>query len=874
MLKKLLQKHINGRLFFIITILLLIAGLTHGYNMFRYPYYENDEGVYMSQAWSLITQGELAPYTYWYDHAPAGWIFITIWTLLTGGFFTFGMSVNSGRVFMLVLHVLSALLLFYIARKTSKRSLAGIIAVLIFSLTPLGIYFQRRVLLDNIMVFWVLASMALLLKENIKLSRVILSAICFGIAILTKENAIFFIPACVYLIWLNSHKHNQKLAIVKWMLISGMVTASYFLYAALKNELFPSGFMGDTTEHVSLLETLKLQFGRGRGYSFWNPESDFYINVSEWIKRDPFMLSAGIVATIIGFFMALKNKSLRFISLSSLFFWIFLMRGKTVIDFYVVPLIPFIGLQVGILCDIFLQHLVGRKNKLYISLGLFMVVYISTGVAFTTTKHYTRDETVSQIKAVDWIRENLDENTRIVIDDYGYVDLHSARYPGDKVFEHADWFWKLQTDPDIRDAKYNNDWKKIQYIALSHEMLRQTKQDNTQNFLDKAFDNSELVTEWKEGSSSYFDMLHYISTNGDWMSMYKLKDENKILDESSWAYYKNKFIHSYGQVIDPSNGNTTSEGQSYAMLRAVWMKDKTTFDGVWQWTRDHLQYRNGDKLFSWLWRDNESGGSVVDSASATDADLDIALALIFANRLWEDPSYFKAAFEIIQDIWKNEVVNIKGRYYLTASSGANRDGSYISNPSYYSPATYHVFSQIDAAHPWADLYHDTYTTLNILADNSPSRLPPNWILISPTGELRSAEQYVLDPEVNSYGFDAFRTMWRISLDSLWFNGTDSLNYLSKVEPFFENEIKERGDVYAIYGIDGTPRVSYQSISTTVGALSVFNVTNPQMAEKIYSQKIKGKYKDDGTWGDPNNYFDQNWAWFGSALHLKYLTNLW
>src|SRR6266545_2672094 len=67
-----------------IGLLLLIAALVHGYNMFGYPYYESDEGTYVSQAWAVVTLGRLAPYTYWYDHAPGGWVQIAAWTTLTG----------------------------------------------------------------------------------------------------------------------------------------------------------------------------------------------------------------------------------------------------------------------------------------------------------------------------------------------------------------------------------------------------------------------------------------------------------------------------------------------------------------------------------------------------------------------------------------------------------------------------------------------------------------------------------------------------------------------------------------------------------------------------------------------------------------------
>src|SRR5436309_898989 len=70
---------------------------------------------------------------------------------------------------------------------------------------------------------------------------------------------------------------------------------------------------------------------------------------------------------------------------------------------------------------------------------------------------------------------------------------------------------------------------------------------------------------------------------------------------SSWDNYKRKFINTDGRVIDYSQNNvTTSEGQGYALLRAVWSDDKMTFDTVWKWTKNTMK-RPGDNLFGWRW---------------------------------------------------------------------------------------------------------------------------------------------------------------------------------------------------------------------------------------------------------------------------------
>src|SRR5262249_37356997 len=159
--------------------------------VFGYPYYEDDEGTYMAQAQVVVTQGKLAPYTYWYDHAPVGWMQIGLWTLLTNGFNTFGFSVNSGRVFMLVLHGVSRLLLLGIAKKTTQSFFPGVLAILIFSLSPLAIANQRRVLLDNVMTVWMLLSLYLVLGEHRRLLHYVASAIAFGIGFLSKESIVY-----------------------------------------------------------------------------------------------------------------------------------------------------------------------------------------------------------------------------------------------------------------------------------------------------------------------------------------------------------------------------------------------------------------------------------------------------------------------------------------------------------------------------------------------------------------------------------------------------------------------------------------------------------------------------------------------------------
>ena len=64
-----------------------------------------------------------------------------------------------------------------------------------------------------------------------------------------------------------------------------------------------------------------------------------------------------------------------------------------------------------------------------------------------------------------------------------------------------------------------------------------------------------------------------------------------LLNES-WSAYRQRFIQSDGRVIDRENQDrTVSEGQAYAMLRAVFVDDRETFALTLNWAEGNLQRR-------------------------------------------------------------------------------------------------------------------------------------------------------------------------------------------------------------------------------------------------------------------------------------------
>lgn len=448
--------------------LLLVGLVAHGLNMFHYPAftYNGDEGIYTGQALAVL-QGRLAPYTYIYDHAPGGWIFLAAWMALTGGPHTFGSTINSGRVLILLLHLGTIHRLYRVARACGSGPGAAALAVLLFALSPLTIFYGRPVMLDSIMLFWLLMSLDLLLDGQGRLSRVALSGACFGIALLTKETAIFLLPAMVLLAVQERRLHHGRFAVLGWLLPAGIVTSWYALYALLKGELLPPGMFGDTQPHVSLLSTLIWQLGRGGGGMF-NPHNQFWhFLLEDWLLRDPVLLLGGAAAVLANVLRGWHNRVALVVGLLGALPMYYLARGGIVFNFYVLLALPFLALNVGMLAAPLLNRL-GRWPWASAVLVLAVMAIIGSywWALGRTAPLYIAQSGQAGRAAIEWIQANLPPSSMIIADDAFWPDLR-APAPGIAAFPNVHSHWKVGQDPEIGEGAFHNTWRTVDYLIMT-----------------------------------------------------------------------------------------------------------------------------------------------------------------------------------------------------------------------------------------------------------------------------------------------------------------------------------------------------------------------------------------------------------------------
>ena len=354
-----------------------------------------------------------------------------------------------------------------------------------------------------------------------------------------------------------------------------------------------------------------------------------------------------------------------------------------------------------------------------------------------------------------------------------------------------------------------------------------------------------------------------------------LKDQAQLQLKAAWLGYKQDFIQSDGRVVDPQQGGvSTSEGQSYALLRAVWQDDREVFDRVWHWTHDNLEVRSTDRLFAYRWGKGDGDKwQIIDDSAASDADSDIALALIWAARRWNAPEYGQAALTIIQSLWDKTVVTLNGKSYLTAGDWSPTQLHPSLNPSYQSPYAFRLFAALDPAHNWLGVVDGAYDMIQgcstaQLNGLTGVKLPPNWCGIDKqTGAFVTAQDF---PKLDTnYGYDAFRTMWRLALDYKWFGEKRALDFL-KSSDTLRTKWSADGKLLAEYDFSGKPVGNHEDLAVYAGDLANFVLTDPTLADQVVSRKLLPTFRETSDhhagWGDLQNYYTQNWAWFGLALY--------
>lgn len=308
---------------------------------------------------------------------------------------------------------------------------------------------------------------------------------------------------------------------------------------------------------------------------------------------------------------------------------------------------------------------------------------------------------------------------------------------------------------------------------------------------------------------------------------------------AAWTKWKKDIVTSDGagtnglRLLRPNSSgavvnSSVSEGSAYAMLISVYMNDQDSFDKFWNYTQ---QFLDSNGLMNWYIGPDRT---VLGTGGATDADEDIAFALLMADKKWGgkgtlSKSYLELATAQINLIWKYEIDHAMGDVPTPGDQGGG--GGSVINISYFAPAFYRAFGRAtNQTSNWNNTVTTVYkvinATLNATNKNQSNGLVPAWS--TPAG-VPMGRAGTSDPTYHQ--LDSCRTPFRVAQDYCWNNEPMAADYLKKISAFYQ--MKGAYNLVDGYNLDGSEHPGAASVGNQaaafVGPAAVGAMSSPDFA---------------------------------------------
>jgi len=270
-----------------------------------------------------------------------------------------------------------------------------------------------------------------------------------------------------------------------------------------------------------------------------------------------------------------------------------------------------------------------------------------------------------------------------------------------------------------------------------------------------------LFAAWKD---QYFRTVEQEIALGQDVDAYLYEGSSNVMGSGRILFDKSSCAYE-GQC-------TVSEGIGYGMIIAVMQNDVELFNRLWLYSR---AFRS-DNLMDWK---ISTFVSAVGPGSATDADLDIATALIIASQRWGDASgYLADAIAIATSIWNYEI-NKANLLILPGNTPMWTTDGNSYNPSYFSPVAFRLFAQIDPdpTHNWKAALDANYAFMEAI-NAAGAGLFPDWT--DAAGQPAKPPNGAGASTYMRYYLESVRVPWRMAWDYAWFNEPRAKTILTRM----------------------------------------------------------------------------------------------
>jgi endoglucanase len=265
-------------------------------------------------------------------------------------------------------------------------------------------------------------------------------------------------------------------------------------------------------------------------------------------------------------------------------------------------------------------------------------------------------------------------------------------------------------------------------------------------------------------------------------------------------------------VVFSSSYATVSEGMGYGMLLAVLMaghdKDaKTLFDSLFKVVRAHPAYNLNPNSSLMEWRLRPDCSSAGGGWNAMDGDLDIAMALLMADRQWGSAGTVDYKAEGLKTIAALKLHNMSAVGHTKGLPNPNH-----SRTSDYMITHFKAFKRVTGDGYWDLATNTAFQLLDLMqAKYSPATgLIPDFI-VNLDSSAAPSPGWIADSNANEgfYYWNACRLPWRLASDYVTTGDTRSKVIASKLTDFFERSSGGQPNrIAAGYKLDGTVLSNY------------------------------------------------------------------
>jgi endo-1,4-beta-D-glucanase Y len=298
------------------------------------------------------------------------------------------------------------------------------------------------------------------------------------------------------------------------------------------------------------------------------------------------------------------------------------------------------------------------------------------------------------------------------------------------------------------------------------------------------------------------------------------------------------------------NKRTVSEAHGYGMLILAYMAGhdpdaRRLFDAMYRYYRDHPA---GGALMAWAQGHNCE--NVDGASSATDGDLDIAYALLLADKQWGsggEIDYFSVALDIIDAIWEREV-DPSGSWLLLGSWGGSGKYADSTRSSDFMPDHLWAFAEASGEDRWTTLSDREYAMVKSLQENHApvTGLLPDFVL-SPDSDPRPADPEFLETQYDgTYSWNACRDPFRLGVHFLTTGDARAKEALARINSWaIESTGGDPGRLRAGYMLDGAATRDFSGMAFNgpfaVGAM--VDANNQAWLDGIWAQTggLEGDY---------------------------------